>query len=62
MVNFLIGNNEKTLNWMKENIDFESWQKIENGIAIDHHYIEGMSNIMKRQGLKVGEDFIIERF
>ena len=43
--------------WIRENVCFEEYQKLGNGIAIDHHYIEDIVDGLLAKGFKPGVDF-----
>ena len=45
--------------WLQENVDFQDWQKVGNGIAIEYRFIEGIVLGLQSAGFVNGRDFRI---
>jgi len=55
----LIPKSQQCQDWIAENIQCESWQKWNGGVAIGHHFIEGIFEALCDDGLFPEEDFSI---
>ena len=45
--------------WIEEHVQYESWNMIGEGIAIEHRYVESIVEAMLDEGFADGEDFTI---
>ena len=45
--------------WVKENVNYEPYQKLGNTLVVEHHYIEDIIAGMIDAGFTLGEDFSV---
>lgn len=50
---------EEAKNWVEENVNYEDYQIVGSGIAVEHRHISPIVSAMKEAGLKYSEDFLV---
>ena len=58
-VYFLQPLNEKTNQWLNENLEVEDYQKFYNGIAVESRYIKNIFDVLINNDLQNNRDFVI---
>ena len=56
----LIPWSEEARAWIEENVDYEGYQMVGQGIGVEHRYIKDLVRGMQECGLQYGEDFIVD--
>ena len=59
-VKLLIPLTKVAKDWMKKNINCESWQRIGGGIGIETRFIGDIVEALSNAGLKIEKDFSVQ--
>ena len=51
---------DEAKNWIKENVQYESYQMLGNSVAVEHRYIADIVAGMTEVGLVVNKDFSVD--
>jgi len=59
-VYLLVPVTETAENWIDDNLQVESWQKLGKGVGVGHRYIGKIVEGMQSAGLVIDKDFRVE--